>query len=158
MLKEKNLLAPGTTFYWYGDRERELRHLFTFQKESSLVYCNNIAELVNLMGLSYDAKEWRLFIDSSSRSLKAVLLHNSNKFSSIPIGYSIEMKETHNDIDCLLYALNYQDYKWLICGDLKVIGPVLGLQGGYTKYPYFLCLWDSRADGQHYVRQEWPPR
>ena len=24
-LKEKHLLAPGTTFYWYRDRERELR-------------------------------------------------------------------------------------------------------------------------------------
>ena len=33
-----------------------------------------------------------------------------------------------------------------------------GLQGGYTKYPCFLCLWDSRADDQHYIRQEWPLR
>ena len=24
-LKEKHLLAPGTTFYWYRDHERELR-------------------------------------------------------------------------------------------------------------------------------------
>ncbi|KAF2352327.1 hypothetical protein FHG87_016916 [Trinorchestia longiramus] len=41
---------------------------------------------------------------------------------------------------------------------LKVVGLILGLQGGYTKYPYFLCLWDSCADDQHYVRQEWPSR
>ena len=38
---------------------------------------------------------------------------------------------------------------------IKVIGLVLGLQSGNTKYPYFLSLWDSRADDQHYVRQEW---
>ena len=47
------------------------------------------------------------------------------------------------------------EYKWLICGDLKVVGLVLGIQRAYTKYPCFLCLWDSRADDQHYVRQEW---
>ena len=46
----------------------------------------------------------------------------------------------------------------MICGDLKVPGLVLGLQGGYTKYPSVLCLWDSRADDQHYIRQEWPLR
>ncbi|KAF2354289.1 hypothetical protein FHG87_014956 [Trinorchestia longiramus] len=39
---------------------------------------------------------------------------------------------------------------------LKVVGFILGLQGGYTKYPCFLCSWDSAADDQHYVSQEWP--
>ena len=68
------------------------------------------------------------------------------------------MKETHNSMDHLLSAINYQEHKWLICGDLKVIGLVIGLQNGYTKYPCFLCLGDSQADDQHYVRQEWPLR
>ena len=39
-----------------------------------------------------------------------------------------------------------------------MIGFLLGLQGGYTKYPCFLCLWDSRDDANHYVRREWPMR
>ena len=56
----------------------------------------------------------------------------------------------------LLSALNYQGHKWLICEDFKVVGVILGLQGGYTKYPCFLCLWDSRTGDQKYVRQEWP--
>ena len=110
------------------------------------------------MGLDYVATKWKLFIDSSTRSLKAVLFHNGNKYSSIPIGHSVQMKETHDNMDQLLSALNYHDHGWLICGDLKVVGLVLGLQGGYTKYPCFLCLWDSRADDQHYIRQEWPSR
>ena len=110
------------------------------------------------MGHDYINTEWRLFIDSSSRRLKAVLLHNGNKYSSIPIGHSVQMKETHDSMDQLLSALNNHDHVWLICGDLKVVGLVLGLQGGYTKYPCFLCLWDSRADDQHYIRQEWPLR
>ncbi|KAK3880370.1 hypothetical protein Pcinc_015136 [Petrolisthes cinctipes] len=58
----------------------------------------------------------------------------------------------------LLSALKYKEHKWLICGDLKVVGLVLGLQGGYTKYPCFMCLWDSRTDDQHYVQLEWPSR
>ena len=95
--------------------------------------------------------EWKLFIDSSNRRLEAVLLNNGNMFSSIPVGHSVEMKESHKSMELLLSALNYQEHKWLICGDLKAVGIILGLQGGYTKYPCFLRLWDSCADDQHYV-------
>ena len=55
-------------------------------------------------------------------------------------------------------ALNYQEHKWVICGDLKVVGVNLGFRGGYTKYSCFLYLWDSHADEQRYTRQEWPSR
>ena len=39
-----------------------------------------------------------------------------------------------------------------------MISFLLGLQGGYTKYSCFLCLWDSRADDDHYKKIHWPPR
>ena len=39
-----------------------------------------------------------------------------------------------------------------------MVGLVLELQGGYTKYLCFLYLWDSWTCNQHYVRQEWPLR
>jgi hypothetical protein len=32
------------------------------------------------------------------------------------------------------------------------------VQGGYTTYSCFLCLWDSRATDQHYIRKVWPER
>ena len=35
---------------------------------------------------------------------------------------------------------------------------VLGQQGGHTKYLCFLCYWDSRANEEHWIRKEWPPR
>ena len=41
---------------------------------------------------------------------------------------------------------------------LKVVGPVLELQSDYTKYPCFMCLWDSRADELHFKQREWPVR
>ena len=35
---------------------------------------------------------------------------------------------------------------------------LVGLQGGYTKFPCFICLWDSRAREQHWRQKEWPMR
>ena len=84
--------------------------------------------------------EWRLFIDSSIRNPKAVLLIIEIMLSSIPIGHSVELDETPQTMECLLSALNYHKHKWLICEDLKVVGRTLELQEGYTKYPCFLCL------------------
>ena len=43
---EIRLLAPGTTLYWYWEREKEFRFSFTFNEASSLVYSNNIADLI----------------------------------------------------------------------------------------------------------------
>jgi hypothetical protein len=33
-----------------------------------------------------------------------------------------------------------------------------GLQGAYTKFCCFLCEWDNRARGSHYVVKNWPNR
>ena len=43
-------------------------------------------------------------------------------------------------------------------GDLKIIGFLTGMCRGYTKHMCFLCLWDSRAKAEHYVRRHWPDR
>jgi len=40
--------------------------------------------------------EWRVFIDFSQRSLKAVVLHNENCKVSIPIVHSVHLKETYD--------------------------------------------------------------
>ena len=48
-LKEKYLLAPGATFYWYQDHERKLRQFFMFPDKSSLDYCNNTVGLIKSM-------------------------------------------------------------------------------------------------------------
>ena len=58
----------------------------------------------------------------------------------------------------LLQYIKYETYKWNICADLKVIALLLGLQLGYTKFPCFLCEWDSTDKAHHYVKRTWPPR
>ncbi|XP_042228805.1 uncharacterized protein LOC121870899 [Homarus americanus] len=89
------------------------------------------------MGISYNISEWRLFIDSSKRSLKAKLLFNRNQVASVPVGHSVQMDENYNNMEYLLTALKYKDHNWKICGDLKVVSMVLGLQGGYTNKQIF---------------------
>jgi hypothetical protein len=116
-----------------------------------LCYCVNVDGLFQALVFTHNPVEWRLFIDSSSSSLKGVLLHNGNKHPSIPIEYSIHMKEKHDNVKDLLESVKFKRYLWELCGDLKIIGFLLGMQGGFTKYSCFLCLWDSRASREHYV-------
>ena len=35
---------------------------------------------------------------------------------------------------------------------------LLRQQSGFTKYPCFLCMWDSRDRAQHYTKKDWPLR
>jgi len=61
-------------------------------------------------------------------------------------------------MDLLLKALSYSKYRWKICGDLEVIGLLLGMQPGYTKFCCLLCEWDSQAKDKHYKIKDWPMR
>ena len=35
---------------------------------------------------------------------------------------------------------------------------IIGQQSGFTKFPCFLCFWDSRDRKNHYVKKNWPAR
>ena len=108
--------------------------------------------------MQYEATEWRLFLDSFVKSMKAVLLHFGNKDASVPIAHSVKLKECYLDMKHLLKVLHCDLHQWKLCGDLKMIAILLGLQGGYPKFLLFFCLWDSRADGQHYLQKDRPVR
>lgn len=155
-LKSKNLLATGTTFSWYRHREEEFTSFYS--TEDLLVYCNDVNELMKAFGVEHVPQDWRLFIDSSKKSLKAVLLHNGNVFPSIPLAHSVRLTETYENMSLLFDKIRYVEHRWTVCGDLKILCILLGQQGGYTKFPCFLCEWDSRARDQHWTRTDWPPR
>ena len=82
--------------------------------------------LLEELGCTHNPEDWRLFVDSSEFSLKAVQLHNGYIHLSVPNAHSVHMKETYQNIDLLLKALSYLDYGWKMFGDLKVIGLLLG--------------------------------
>ena len=123
------------------------------------MYCNDVPGLLNEMGIDqYIPEHWRLFIDSSKQSLNCMLLHNGNMYGSIPIAHSVIAKETYESIKVVLELSSYTEHQWIIWLDLKMVCLLLGQQSGYTKYPCFLCLWDSRARQKHWVQKEWPIR
>lgn len=141
-MKSNNWLTPESKVTYYRDRDKEFRKYFTMIHEPSFVYCNDVQGLIDMYqpGI-YKAEEWRLFIDASKESLKVVLLQNTNNLASIPIGHSTEMKEMYSTLKFVLEKIKYAEQgNWLICGDLKILTILLGQQGGYTKYPCFLCL------------------
>jgi hypothetical protein len=47
------------------------------------------------------------------------------------------MKETYENMDLLLKAIIYSKYEWKLCGDPKVVGFLLGMRSGYTKFSVF---------------------
>lgn len=155
-LQQWNLLKHDVKISQYRQRQKDL--LPFFEKKENLVVCSDVNGLMNCLNLDHTPSEWRLFIDSSKLSLKAVLLHNGNQLPSIPIGHAVHMKETYINMKTLLQSIKYEQHKWQICGDLKVIAILLGMQLGFTKYCCFLCLWDSRDRKSHYKKVNWPTR
>ncbi|GBL83796.1 hypothetical protein AVEN_132681-1 [Araneus ventricosus] len=111
-----------------------------------------------LFDIEYDPSEGRLFIDSSKTSLKAALLSNGNSFTSLPLGHSVHLEENYNDLSMILEKINYQEHRWMVCGDFKMLSMLLGQQAGYTKYPCCLCLWDNRVRYLHWTKTDWSLR
>ena len=112
-----------------------------FTQENDIVYCNDVARLLRQLGAQqYDPQDWHFFIDSSKRSLKCVLLYSFNLYGSVPLGHSTTLKEKYDEIKFGLEKISYKQHQWILCVDLKMVGFLLGLQGGYTKFPCFLCL------------------
>ena len=156
-LKEKNLLESGTLVTYCRNRDAKFSPFF--RQTTDLVYCSDPEQILLLIGVGqYNASDWRLFIDSSKRSLNCVLLHNTNEHASIPTGNSTTLKEKYQPIKEVIEKINYATHNWKICVDLKMVNFLLGRQSRYTKHPCFLCLWNSQAKHERWVIKDWPPR
>ena len=91
-LKEWNLLAPSCKISKPRKRHATFANFYAMSSDCdhpSLCCCTDIQSLFQEIGIAYSASDWRLFIESSKRSLKAVLLHNGNVYPSIPIANSV---------------------------------------------------------------------
>ena len=71
----------------YRKRHEDLVHFF--KMERGLVACTDIDGLMQTLSINHNPLDWRLFIDLSKLSLKAVLLHNGKTLPSIPVGHSV---------------------------------------------------------------------
>ena len=155
-LQQWNLLDDSVQITEQRKRHQSFSSFFTLQ--NAICFCNNVSGLFYSIGIPCIPSEWRLFIDSSSKSLKAVLLHNGNKYPSLPLDYSVHLKETEENVKTVLNVLKYDQYNWEVIGDFKMIAFLMGMQRGFTKYPCYLSLWDSRDTKAHYRKQVWPER
>ncbi|QQP52525.1 Uncharacterized protein FKW44_004703, partial [Caligus rogercresseyi] len=142
-LKEKNLLGKDVRISFF--RRRHEDYMGYFCQEEDLVYCRDVAGLLVKLGApQYDPRDWRLFIDSNKRSLKCVLLHNGNQFASIPLAHSTTLKEKYEVVKYVLDKIQYEQHKWIICVDLKMVN--------------FYLVSSPGLRIQHYVKKEWPAR
>ena len=119
-LGEHGIPNSGTKITFYRNRDALLFRFFTM--EDDFVYCNNIQGLLSKMGLpEYNPYEWRLFLDSSKRSSKCVLLHIGNKFACVPIGHFVVVEEHYLNVKMALQKLRNSEHIWAICVDFKMV-------------------------------------
>ena len=74
------------------------------------MYCNDVQGLIDKLKAGvYKEEEWRLFINTSKRSLKGVLVHNTNKFAPIPEAHSTVLKESHKNLEFFSEKIKYSE-------------------------------------------------
>jgi len=124
-LKGWNLL---TKVCLYRERQEEFKYFFS--QEDGVVFCKDVCSVMEVLGHEYNPDQWRLFTDSSKVSLKMVLIHKGNRFPTVPLAHATNMKESYESMKLLLGRIKYDEFKWKLCGDLKVVTLLLGMQLG----------------------------
>ena len=82
-----------------------------FDDQLNFAFCKDIPGVLMKLGVTkYSTADWRLFIDSSKRSLKYVLLHITNVYGSIPVGHSATLKEKYDVIKSVLQYIKYNNH------------------------------------------------
>jgi len=59
------------------------------------------------------------------------------------LAHADNMKESYESMKLLLGKIKYDEFKWKVCDDLKVVALLVGMQLGYTKYCCSLCKWTA---------------
>lgn len=135
---------------FHPKKNRQAEFIPYFQTENHISFCSDIHGLMQALYIEYDVEDWRLFIDASKSGLKAVLLHNDNVYMPVPVAYSRVLKETYGSMRLIFEKVKYEEHKWDVSGDLKVVALIMGLQLGRTKNSCFICTWISTAKIDHY--------
>ena len=102
--KQLNLLDDSVRITYQRKRHRSFSTFFFFR--DGLCYCHCIRGLFKAIGILCNTSDWQLSIDSSSTSLKAVLMLNANNCPSI-LAHSVQTKENYKNVKILLSVLKY---------------------------------------------------
>ena len=90
-LKGWNLLRQNTTMCFYRGHYEKFKDFFS--QEDGVLFRSDVCSVMEVLGHEYNTDQWRLFIDSSKVSLKIVLLHNGNKFPSVPMAHAASIRK-----------------------------------------------------------------
>jgi len=107
-LKGWNLLREDTKVCFYRGRHEEFKDLFS--QEDGVVYCSGVCSVMEVLDREYNPDQWRLFIDSSKVRLKVVILHNGNRFHTVPLAYAVKMKESYESMKLLCGKIKYDEF------------------------------------------------
>ncbi|XP_031637078.1 uncharacterized protein LOC116349672 [Contarinia nasturtii] len=158
-LRSVHVLAPGVKVTEYRHRQEPFLPYYTLSEDGTYTFCHDIVGLMNAIGVKYKKEKWRIFIDSSKRSLKAVLLYENSTIKPVPIFYGVGTKETDDSMEMIINSVNYNEHMWRVNCDFKVLALLTGLNKAYCKYCCPFCKWDSRwKGGNHYDKKNWPLR
>ena len=151
-LQQLNLLKENVRIFAYRKMHGDIVRFF--KMERGLVACSYTDSLMQTLNINHNPLDWQLFIDLSKLSLKAVLLQNATPYLLFLLITQCIIRSPYENMKILMEAINYDKLKWQICGDLKVIALLLGLQQGFTKYCRFICEQDSGARSSHCSRKD----
>ena len=96
---------------------------------------NLFQEDIMITSFSNQNRDFASFFDMENKFFHK-LLHNKNKYPSIPNAHSVHLKEPYDNMKLHLETIKYE-YHWSQCGDLKVIGLLIGMQVSFTKFYCF---------------------
>jgi len=130
-LKGWNLLHQDIKVCFYCGHHEEFKDFFSL--EDGVVFCNDVCSVMEVLGHEYNPDQWRLFTDSSKLSLKVVLLHNRNRFPSVPLAHAANMKESYESMKLLLGKIKYDEFRQKLRVDLQVVALLLRICGTVTR-------------------------
>ena len=61
------------------------------------------------------------------------MLYNAYTYAGVPIGHSVTLKESYSTVETMLQKLCYNEHKWLICVDLKMVNLLLKMVNLFMK-------------------------
>lgn len=80
----------------YKIKEIDMNYFMFFH--ICICYCNNMTDLFEEFGIPIAPSDWGLFIESSSKRLKAVFLHNGKQLLTLPLAHSALLKESVDSV------------------------------------------------------------
>ena len=151
---KKKLLESGTLVTYYRNQDAEFSPFF--KQTNDLAYCSDPEQVLLLDFGQYNASDSWLFIDSSNRSLRCVLLHNTNQYTSIPIGNSSTLKEKQQLIKEVIEKINYVAHNLKISIDLKMVNFLWG-HSLVIQSIHAFCICGIVEQNERWVRKDWWP-